>query len=156
VAPGAGGAGTLIGPELIVEPRFVDAGAAAGTGYRLTAVNGLMAELELGRVSLAAAPAGLRAWPSPLRRGDALNVSFAEPVAASPSAAGDLDVSVFDVNGRRVASLARGRVAARDGIVTLRWDGRSAGGDLAAAGIYFVRASRPDGFRHERKIVVTP
>ena len=41
----------------------------------------------------------------------------------------DLDVAIYDVTGRRIATIARGPVAASSGgVVSLAWDGRDAGG----------------------------
>jgi choice-of-anchor B domain-containing protein len=54
----------------------------------------------------------------------------------SPSAR-DADVAVFDVSGRRVRTLWRGRLEA--GARRLLWDGRSDAGDETPAGLYFVR-----------------
>jgi hypothetical protein len=55
-----------------------------------------------------------------------------------PDAAGaEVDMAVFDVAGRRVASLARGRFDAGAHIV--QWDGRGLDGSRARAGMYFVR-----------------
>ena len=59
-------------------------------------------------------------------RGAAATIAFTLPANAT-----DVDLSVFDVSGRRVATLARGAVEA--GPHTVRWDGGT------AAGIYFVR-----------------
>ena len=47
VPPGSGeGPGVTIGPPLIRESSYRDAGAPAGAGYRLCAVNGLQQELD--------------------------------------------------------------------------------------------------------------
>lgn len=60
-----------------------------------------------------------------------------------------MTVEVFDVAGRRVATLARG--AFKAGRHTLSWDGATDGGS-AGAGLYFVRA-RWEGFEAVRRIV---
>lgn len=52
-------------------------------------------------------------------------------------AAADVALSVYDVSGRRVADLARGRRAA--GAHAAVWDGREASGARAAPGVYVVR-----------------
>jgi hypothetical protein len=54
------------------------------------------------------------------------NIDFSLPDASH------VDVAVFDVAGRRVATLAEGRFEA--GVHTVRWDARN-----AAAGVYFCR-----------------
>ena len=54
-----------------------------------------------------------------------------------PGPGADVDVSVFDLAGRRVATLARGRFG--PGAHVVPWDGRGADGSGARAGMYFVR-----------------
>jgi hypothetical protein len=55
-----------------------------------------------------------------------------------PDASGaDVDMSVFDVAGRRMASLARGRYGVGSHVV--QWDGRGLDGSRARAGMYFLR-----------------
>ncbi len=49
----------------------------------------------------------------------------------------EVDVAVFDAAGRRVRTLASGRVDA--GVTELAWDGRDDRGDDLGSGIYFVR-----------------
>jgi hypothetical protein len=65
--------------------------------------------------------------------------------------AGDLDLGVFDVTGRRVASLHRGRLEA--GVSEFRWNGRTDDGNRAHSGIYFYRATA-DGRTASRKMVL--
>ena len=48
-----------------------------------------------------------------------------------------VDVGVFDVSGRRVATLHAGAFAA--GRHAIRWDGSGAGGRPVAPGVYLVR-----------------
>ncbi len=156
LAAGATGNGTRVGPELIVEPRYLDAGGAPGMTYRLTAVNGLQEELELGRVAVTPAINGLSVWPSPLAARTALHVVFVAPLVAPGVTATDLDVGLFDVHGRRIATLARGYVAPAGGAIALTWDAREAGASVPA-GLYFVRALAPSArFRAERKLVIVP
>jgi hypothetical protein len=64
--------------------------------------------------------------------------------------AGQVALDVFDVRGRRVASLVHGTAAAGDQIA--RWDGRGANG-AAAGGLYFVRL-RAAGIERIQRIVV--
>lgn len=70
-----------------------------------------------------------RVYPNPF--GTATEVAFAT------TAAGPVDVRVFDLAGRPVATLARGWRPA--GPVVLHWDGRRADGRRAPAGVYLVR-----------------
>ncbi|MBM4117814.1 T9SS type A sorting domain-containing protein [bacterium] len=52
---------------------------------------------------------------------------------------------IYDLAGRRVRQLARGRLLA--GISQLAWDGRDDGGEPAASGIYFARLESSGGDR---------
>ncbi len=72
------------------------------------------------------------AWPAPSRGGVNLTLDL---VAASV-----VDVGVFDLAGRRVATLSAGE--RRAGSHRLRWDGRDLEG-RALAGVFFVRAIGP-------------
>ncbi len=83
----------------------------------------------------------LLAGPNPFQVATDLRVS-------RPSA-GPLSVGVFDVNGRRVRSLADGVAPAEWG---LRWDGTNEEGRPVPAGIYFVRAAG-DGFERTARLV---
>jgi hypothetical protein len=67
--------------------------------------------------------------PNPLRVASALR--FALPAAT------DVDLSVFDAAGRRVATLHRGTLPA--GRHEVAWDGRGDTGAPVGAGVYFVR-----------------
>jgi len=58
---------------------------------------------------------------------------------------------VYDVSGRVVATLVDGQVGAGEHVV--RWDGRAAGGALAATGVYFARFSA-EGRSEMRKMVL--
>jgi hypothetical protein len=78
-------------------------------------------------------PAGLSAaigaWPNPFA--PQTTVSFALPHA------GPAELAVYDVSGRRVATLAEGRREAGSHVVS--WDGRDDAGREVAAGTYFMR-----------------
>jgi hypothetical protein len=65
------------------------------------------------------------------------------PVSLSLALAGEtpVDVAVFDLAGRRVATLARGTLG--PGSHTLAWDGRDDRGGESGRGVYFVRAKGP-------------
>lgn len=64
-----------------------------------------------------------------------------------------VDVGVFDLAGRRVATLAHGVL--EPGTHALVWDGRDARGAIAHAGMYLVRA-RGDGFETTRRLLRIP
>lgn len=67
--------------------------------------------------------------PNPFRGSTELRLELAT--------AEDITVSVHDASGRRVRNLARGAWTA--GVHVLSWDGRDAGGNQCAPGIYFAR-----------------
>jgi flagellar hook assembly protein FlgD len=60
-------------------------------------------------------------------------------------------IDVYDLRGARVAGLVRGPYPAGRHKVT--WDGRTAAGQRAAAGIYFV-VLNASGVRQVRKLAV--
>ena len=64
---------------------------------------------------------------------------------------GDVEMTVHDLNGRRVAMLHRGRLSA--GPHTFTWNGRDEQDAVAANGLYFVRA-RVDGRVHTQKVAL--
>jgi len=65
---------------------------------------------------------------------------------------GTVDVGVFDVAGRRVATLWKGALPA--GTHPLRWDGRDASGRRATAGVYLIRSSVGGRVDSRRALVV--
>jgi hypothetical protein len=64
---------------------------------------------------------------------------------------GPVDLSVYDAQGRRVATLLRATMAA--GRQAARWDGTSEAGTRAAAGLYFVRLTA-DGHTDTKRVVL--
>jgi FlgD Ig-like domain len=72
----------------------------------------------------------LQIRPNPARR-------FADVLLRAPAAA-FTEVAVFDVSGRRLATLFRGQMPAGDR--ALRWEGRDHAGRAVGPGTYFVRA----------------
>jgi hypothetical protein len=56
--------------------------------------------------------------------------------------AGVVDLAVFDVGGRRVASLLSGSLGSGRHVAT--WNGRGVDGSPAASGVYFVRLTTPE------------
>ena len=69
-------------------------------------------------------------------------------VAFTLSEAQRVRLSVFDLGGRQVATLADQVFAA--GQHSVEWNGRTAGGEAAASGIYFVRMASPSGTQLEK------
>lgn len=79
-----------------------------------------------------AGPATIRLGaPRPNPSAGASAVDFDLPVAAH------VILDVFDLHGRRVVRLADGAFSA--GPHTLRWNGRNTRGEVAGAGVYFIR-----------------
>jgi len=95
--------------------------------------------------------------------GDGLGaLGFAAPMEPSPTRgpvsfrfalreAGPVRADVYDASGRQVAAVLDGPFTA--GTHGARWDGRTASGGRAPAGIYYVRLSLP-GFTGARRVVM--
>lgn len=120
---------------LIKETEYNDAAGTPGMQYRLTGVNGLGEEFELGVASLPP-PRPLAAWPVPYHGGN-LTITFATSggLGGGPAPA---EVAVFDLQGRRLKTVAEGDYDA--GMQTVTWDGMDQGGRPVSAGVYFLRA----------------
>jgi hypothetical protein len=82
--------------------------------------------------------------PNPMRSHTTIRFELKAPVRAS--------VAVFDVQGRRVQTLAEEELAA--GVHTLHWDGSSSGGGRASSGVYVVRLISPEGAWSQRVTLV--
>jgi hypothetical protein len=114
--------------------------AAGGFTYRLTAVdaNGnesLPASVTVTTGAPEVLPERLdfvSVAPNPFRG----RLTF---VVAVPAAAGPVELSVYDLAGRRIRTLTRGALA--PGRHTFLWDGRTDGGRRLAAGVYVSRLS---------------
>jgi hypothetical protein len=91
-----------------------------------------------------AAPGALRVSVAPNPGHGAVTVEFALAATA------DVQVRVFDVNGRAVAGIAHSRFAA--GRHRLTWDGRTSDGP-AAPGVYLVQV-RAGGIASARRVVL--
>ena len=87
--------------------------------------------------------------PNPWLRGagGGLAVTFALPAQAP-----DVDLAIYDVSGRRVATLAQGTLAA--GPHTAHWDGVALAGGSVRPGVYFVRLAALGGVRTSRVAIV--
>jgi hypothetical protein len=90
-------------------------------------------------------PAIRRVWPNPA--GSAANVRFSLPTES------DVRVDVFDVHGRLVRNVARGRYPAGEHLVG--WDGRTASGARSIAGVYFVRLRSAEYSSVQRLVLVS-
>jgi hypothetical protein len=135
-AEGAGGTFTpLLGDSLLTSGRgrYVDASVEAGVSYayRLALVftNESLALSPVRTQSYTPALALLQNAPNPM--GPSTRLPFVLPEDA------DVVVTIYDVAGRRVATLQSGRRSA--GYNEIVWDGRLASGSRAASGVYFYR-----------------
>lgn len=82
--------------------------------------------------------------PNPVRNTADISFQLGQP--------GPLDVGVFDVTGRRVATVWSGDHAA--GNVTTHWNGYFTNGSLAVAGVYLIRVSGGDKTMVKRVVVL--
>jgi hypothetical protein len=85
-----------------------------------------------------------RVAPNPFHAGVA--ISFALPVA------GPVAITLFDVQGRRVAGLGADWLDA--GERTLNWNGRDDAGAPVAGGVYFLRLVTPAGWTARKALKV--
>lgn len=115
---------------------------ATGAGY-VPGDNVVTTQCESGSTDVppgnGARTFALTAGPNPFR--DVASIQLALPAASVVA------VDVLDATGRLVRSLLHD--ALPPGMRQIAWDGRDAGGVLAPAGLYFVRATTAD----ERRIV---
>ncbi|MCC6653358.1 MAG: hypothetical protein IT348_19560 [Candidatus Eisenbacteria bacterium] len=117
-----------------------------GVNAQLTATSGhdyTLPTTGVPRANSAVAQLG-PAWPNPAHERVQLLLTLAER--------SDIDAAVFDVAGRRVATLARG--VRESGVHALVWNGRDAGGGGECRGVFFVRAQGP-AFRLTRRVLMT-
>ncbi len=77
------------------------------------------------------------AAPSPNPASGPSRLAFTLP------ASGNVDLSVFDASGRRIAALVSGWTPAGQHSIT--WDGRAADGTPVAGGLYWARLASPQG-----------
>jgi hypothetical protein len=133
---------------LVREASWHDPSGSPRFRYRLFAINRLGSEYLLGEADLGV-DVPILAWPVPYGGGD-LHVWFgtAGGIGGAPA---DADLSLFDVAGRQVATLASGRFEA--GYRSVVWDGRDRSGTRLASGVYFLRLVTA-GNRATAKVVV--
>lgn len=120
------------------------------TGYAYTAATGkdfMTIRYQVPTTSAAgdtpSAGLAVRAWPNPFN--PRVNLSFEMPRAGKAS------LVVYDLRGRRVATLLETDLAA--GSHSAQWDGRDDGGRVVAGGAYLAVA-RGAGMRSVSKIVL--
>lgn len=100
---------------------------------------------DLPVIGVAPAPTSLQlsVRPNPFRRSTS--------IALSLERRGEVDVTVYSVDGRRVRRLASGPRSAGAHVFT--WDGSDGGGRRVQAGVYFVRVEAP-GLREVRRVAL--
>ncbi len=134
---------------------FDDAGATADSVYEATLTFANADEPLPGATALAPLALTLRAELQSgnvavedrgLPQATVLYAPFPNPMQGSPGTVrfdlaqrADLRLEIFDLHGRRVASLADGEFA--PGRYAFRWNGRDLAGGALGSGLYFVRLS---------------
>ena len=155
IRAGSSGPGEIVGPNPLTTTSFTDPDGLAGDTYVVYAINGLGEEIEAGRLTLPAAPAGVRVWPQPGGENGVVTVQFAAPRGANGQIAPDLVGDLFDAHGRWVTAIVRGVPETRAGIVTVQWNGSDAHGNRAGPGVYFLRVHAPSvGYSVTRRVVM--
>ncbi len=98
------------------------------------------------------------AHPSPLDLRTSLDAPYPNPMAKCTGVSftitkgGLVDVSVYDLQGRKVRTMFHGfREAGTHGTY---WDGRGDDRQFAKNGVYLIRLSAPDGKRSSQKVVL--
>jgi len=80
-------------------------------------------------------------------------VGFGLPEGSLPP---DLELGLFDVLGRRMATIPTDLALGRDGVARLAWGAEELRRGDVAPGVYFLRAFAPSiGMQAECKLVVT-
>jgi hypothetical protein len=124
-----------------------DAGSASVV---VTAANALPHSATIS-ISVATGVAADGSLPSGLAQNSPNPFAGSTGIALTLARPGRVSVAVFDVAGRRVATLAEGEHDA--GSFNLSWDGRDDSGHEVAAGAYFVRMVGADS-HFERKMTL--
>jgi probable HAF family extracellular repeat protein len=119
-----------------------DAGEIAGYGTIDGTTQGFLAEptATTGVTPPSTALVSALSEPRPNPFGDSAEIAFS---LSAHAAAASARLEIFDTQGRRVATLARGRLDA--GSHSARWDGREGGGAGVRGGLYFVRLTTCEG-----------
>lgn len=97
-------------------------------------------------------PVSAQAGPVDMSRPHPNPAPGATAIEFTLAVAAEVNLHVFDVAGRVVATLAKGRMPA--GTHSVRWDGRTAAGEPASAGVYFAVLDSRLG-RVSRMVILT-
>ena len=89
-------------------------------------------------VPVASGRLAVACYPNPCNPRTTVEVTVPESVAARAAAGARLEVAVFDLQGRRVATLVRDMLP--EGRHGVTWDGRDDAGRAVASGVYLVHA----------------
>lgn len=89
-------------------------------------------------------PAQVSASPNPIASGTTITFTTSRP--------GHVTARIYDTSGRLVRTLADD--ALEGGAHTLQWNGATADGHRAAAGVYFLKLGSPDGEGSRRLVVL--
>ena len=144
--------GVLVDPNFTIQTMSAitpDGRKMFGSGQMLTPPYTRRA-FRITRTDVLAAPAPEAAArvelsaPRPNPSRSSTRLDFALPTG------GSVDLAIFDTAGRRVTTLVHGDQPA--GRSSATWDGREAGGQLAATGLYFARLVTPNGAATQRVV----
>jgi hypothetical protein len=144
-------------PDLVAHTPFDAVYYAAGDNEEHVHISpagavALLAEIDRGVTAIG--PARSRPPAGPMLSPAAPNPFAAETrIAFTLPRDGEVDLRVFDVAGREVASLRHGRMGA--GTHVAAWDGRDADGRPTSAGVYLVRCAL-DGAATTNRVVRLP
>jgi hypothetical protein len=140
-ALGTGQRAYLVDRKLGTATEIRGGAAVSFTGSREFAV--ICSDRSLGDLRLKPLAFGLdRVYPNPCV-GQAV-ISYQVP------AAGQVSLKVYNITGQLVATVADGEQSA--GYYAARWDGRTAGRNYAASGVYLVRLSYGGQTRTEKLV----
>ncbi|UCE67269.1 MAG: T9SS type A sorting domain-containing protein [Candidatus Zixiibacteriota bacterium] len=83
-------------------------------------------------------------YPNPFNSGTVISFSLASP--------GDIELAVYDLLGRKVATLYAGRADA--GRTDISWDARTSSGKILASGVYYYRLAVKEGKSLTRRMIL--
>jgi len=116
-----------------------DNGRLAYYYYMLNKVFGGICQITGTPASTLDTPQGNRAYTNFMKIGNSIMKQGTSFVRFSVAKAGRVQVSIYDVTGRKIRNLADRVFPA--GEHSLQWDGTDDGGGKVARGVYFVRSS---------------
>ncbi|HET7250945.1 MAG TPA: hypothetical protein VFI79_13930 [Gemmatimonadales bacterium] len=126
--------------------QYFDPAGREGEYYRLYSVNNAGTEQLIGQERLAA-PRMIRAYPVPFGKAG-LTVELHLAAKAELPA----DVAVYDIAGRRIATILHGQVTSARTLVP--WNGLDAAGLRCRNGVYFIRAEQGGKIGQDRAVLL--